>query len=126
MLILVVVTNLASHGATFRLNIIVDRDAFVRYETGYTRCCRASQAHTSDFESTTSRLMSFPLEEDVDATQVRAFLEVSLRILTLQQPVIYIPCDETGMGAEHAWPIFVYYQHLISQDPTSEMTRINS
>jgi hypothetical protein len=70
--------------------------------------------------------MSFPLDEDVDATQVRTFLEDSLCMLTLQQPVIYIPCNETSMGAKHAWPTFAYYQHLISQDPTSEMTRINS
>jgi len=87
---------------------------------------QSAQAHTSDLESTTPRLMSSPLEEDVDASQVRTFLEGSLCMLTLQQPVIYISCDETGMGAKHARPTFVYYQHLIIQDPTSEMTRINS
>jgi len=79
-------------------------DAIVHYGALTRRVVRAfharrAQAHTSDFESTTSRLMSFPLEEDVDASQVRTFLEGSLCMLTLQQPVIYIPCDETGMGA---------------------------
>jgi hypothetical protein len=125
--LLVAMTDLASQGATFCLSIIVD--AFVGALTRrVTRAFhpRRAQAHTPDFESTTSRLMSFPLDEDVDASQVRTFLEGSLCMLTLRQPVIYIPCDETGMGAKHARPIFVYYQHLISQDPTSEMTRINS
>ena len=70
--------------------------------------------------------MSFPLDEDVDASQVGMFLEGILCMLTLQQPVIYIPRDETGMGAKHARPTFVYYQHLISQDRTLEMTRIIS
>jgi hypothetical protein len=50
--------------------------------------------------------MSFVLEEDVDPSQVRTFLEGSSCMLTLQQPVIYIPCDETDMGAKHARPTF--------------------
>ncbi len=70
--------------------------------------------------------MSLSLEEDVDASQVRTLPDGSLCMLTLQQPVIYIPCDETGMGAKPPRPTFVYYEHLISQDPISEMTRINS
>ena len=50
--------------------------------------------------------MSFLLEEDVDPSQVRTFLEGSPCMLTLQQPVIYIPCDETGTGAKHARSTF--------------------
>ena len=47
--------------------------------------------------------MSFPLEEDVDASQVRIFLRAPLCMLTVEQPVIYIPPrDETAMGAKHA------------------------
>ena len=70
--------------------------------------------------------MSFPSEEDVDASQVRTFLEDSLYMLTLQQPVVYLPCDETDMGAKHARLTLVYCQHLISQGPTLETIRINS
>ena len=44
------------------------------------------------------------LDEDVDASQVRMFLSGSLYTLTCQQPVIYIPCDETAMGMKHARP----------------------
>ena len=98
------------------------------YDAWVTRTFHAYRAwaHTSDFESTTSRLMSFPSEEDVDASQVRTFLEDSLYMLTLQQPVVYLPCDETDMGAKHARLTFIYRQHLISQGPTLETIRINS
>lgn len=82
------------------LSIIVD--AFVRRvdKIGYPPIPRASCSGSLSISSLpSSRVMSFLLEEDVDPSQVRTFLESSSCVLTLQQPVIYIPCDDTGMGA---------------------------
>jgi hypothetical protein len=36
--------------------------------------------------------------EDVDPTQVRHVSREFLYALTLKQPVVYIPCDETSTG----------------------------
>lgn len=47
--------------------------------------------------------MSFP-QDDIDDAQVGTFPSCFLSALIPSQHVIYIPCDETAMGAEHAHP----------------------
>ena len=61
-----------------------------------------------------------PLDEDVDASQVRIFLSGSLCMLTRQQPVIYIPCDETAMGTKHARPTSHILNPYISGPDTGD------
>ena len=47
--------------------------------------------------------MSVP-QDDIDGAQVGTFPSCFLSALIPSQNVIYIPCDETAMGAEHAYP----------------------
>jgi hypothetical protein len=47
--------------------------------------------------------MSFP-QDDIDDAQVGTSPSYFLSALIPSQNVIYIPCDETAMGTEHAHP----------------------
>jgi hypothetical protein len=60
------------------------------------------------------------LDEDVDASQVRMFLRGSLCMLTRQQPFIYIPCDESAMGAKHPRPTSHVLNPYISGPDTGD------